>query len=394
MCMSMTEALQKAMKTSIEKGQVAGVSLLVEKEGKEVCFLADGLADREAGKEMQRDTIFRLYSQTKPVCAAAAMVLVERGLLDLCQPVSDFLPGFQNQMVWENGQNRPVKREMQVHDLLGMTSGLYYPDETCVTGIQTAKIFEELDRRLLGDNPMTTQELANALGKCSLAFEPGSSWNYGTSADILGAVIEVVSGMTLGEFMKKEIFEPLGMKDTAFWVPEEKQGRLAKAYETVKREEGAELVLYTGNNLGIQNAMHRPPAYEAGGAGLASTLDDYMRFAKMLLNGGELDGARILKEETVKYLTGGELLPMQQREYEEKFGLTGLSYGNLMRVCKNPGQAKMFTREGEYGWDGWLGMHFAKFPKEKMTILLGMQKKDSGTWELTRKLRNIILSNI
>ena len=392
--MSMIENLQKAMQTSIDKCQVAGVSVLVEKDGKEVCFLAEGQADRETGKEIKRDTIFRLYSQTKPICAAAAMILMERGQLDIWQPVSDFLPGFKNQVVWENGQNRPVKKEVQVHDLLGMTSGLYYPDETCITGYQTAKVFEEVDARLLGDNPMTTQELANALGRCSLAFEPGSSWNYGTSADVLGAVIEVVSGMKLGEFMKKEIFEPLGMKDTDFWVPEEKQERLAKAYETVKAEDGASLVLYTGNNLGIQNAMHRPPAYEAGGAGLASTLDDYMRFAKMLLNGGELDGVRILKENTVKYLTGGELLEKQQGGFEDRFGLTGYSYGNLMRVCKNPGQAKLFAREGEYGWDGWLGMYFANFPKENMTILVGMQKKDSGTWELTRKIRNIILSSL
>lgn len=392
--MSMIENLQKTMRTSIEKCQVAGVSLLVMKDGEEICFLADGMADREAGKELKRDTIFRLYSQTKPVCAAAAMILVERGLLDLCQPVSDFLPGFKDQVVWENGQNRPVKKDMQVYHLMGMTAGLYYPEDTCVTGYQTAKVFEEVDARLLGDNPMTTQELANALGKCSLAFEPGSSWNYSTCADILGAVIEVVAGMKLGEFMEKEIFGPLGMKDTAFWVPEEKQERLAKVYETVQTEKGAELTLYTGNHLGIQNAMHRSPAYEAGGAGLASTLDDYMRFAKMLLNGGELDGVRVLKEETVKYLTGGQLLDKQQTVFEDNFGITGYSYGNLMRVCKNPGQAKMFTREGEYGWDGWLGMHFANFPKENMTILVGMQKKDSGTWELTRKLRNIVLSSI
>ena len=390
----MIHLLQKAMKKSIEECKVAGVSVLVVKDGEEVCFVSEGLADRDAGKEIKRDTIFRLYSQTKPVCAVAAMILVERGELDLYQPVSDFLPGFKNQVVWENGQNRPVKREMHVHDLLGMTSGLYYPDENHATGLQTTRIFEELDERLLGDNAMTTQELANALGKCTLAFDPGSYWHYGTSADVLGAVIEVVTGMKLGEFMEKEIFEPLGMKDTGFWVPEEKQHRLAKVYETVKNENGAELVLYTGNNLGIQNAMHRPPAYEAGGAGLASTLDDYLRFAQMLLNGGELDGVRILKEETVKYMTNAQLLDCQQSGYEERFGLMGYSYGNLMRICKNPGQAKALAREGEYGWDGWLGVYFANFPKENMTILMGMQKKDSGTWELTRKLRNIILSSI
>lgn len=392
--MNLSDKLTKVIKKSIEEKQVAGVSLLIQKAGEEICFLAEGLADREAEKAMERDTIFRLYSQTKPVCAVAAMILMERGELDLSKNVSDFLPGFSNQMVWEDGKNRSVKREMQVQDLLRMTSGLYYPDDTCEAGRQAAKVFEKIDERLLGDNPMTTIEIANALGKCSLGFEPASSWNYGTSADVLGAVIEVVTGMTLGEFMEKEIFAPLGMKDTAFWVPEEKQERLAKTYEMVKDGEEAKLVLYQGNHLGIQNAMHRNPAFQSGGAGLASTLDDYMRFAKMLLNGGEYEGVRILSEETVKYLTQGELLDKQQKAFEEKWWLSGHTYANLMRVCQNPGKACMLTREGEYGWDGWLGMYFVNFPKENMTILMGMQKKDSGTWELTRKLRNIILSNL
>lgn len=392
--MNLSDKLTKVIKESIEKKQVAGVSLLIQKDGEEICFLAEGMADKEAEKLMERDTIFRLYSQTKPVCAVAAMILMERGELELSKNVSDFLPGFSNQMVWEDGKNRPVKREMQVQDLLRMTSGLYYPDDTCEAGRQAAKVFEKIDERLLGDNPMTTIEIANALGKCSLGFEPASSWNYSTSADVLGAVIEVVTGMTLGEFMEKEIFAPLGMKDTAFWVPEEKQERLAKTYEMVKDGEEAKLVLYQGNHLGIQNAMHRNPAFQSGGAGLASTLDDYMRFAKMLLNGGEYEGVRILSEETVKYLTQGELLDKQQNAFEEKWWLSGHTYANLMRVCQTPGKACMLTREGEYGWDGWLGMYFANFPKENMTILIGMQKKDSGTWELTRKLRNIILSNL
>lgn len=392
--MNMCERLTEVIRKSIEEKQVSGVSLLVQKDGEEVCFLAEGMADREAEKTIKRDTIFRLYSQTKPVCAVAAMILMERGELDLCQNVSAFLPGFKNQTVWENGVNRPVKREVQVQDLLRMTSGLHYPDEISEAGRQTARLFKEIDERLLGDDPMSTIEIANALGKCSLGFEPASSWNYGTSADVLGAVIEVVTGMRLGEFMEKEIFTPLGMKDTAFWVPEEKQARLAKTYETVKEGEEAKLVLYEGNHLGIQNAMHREPAFQSGGAGLASTLDDYMRFAKMLLNGGEYEGVRILNEETVKYLTQGQLIDKQQNAFEEKWWLSGHTYANLMRVCKNPGKASLFTREGEYGWDGWLGMYFANFPKENMTILMGMQKKDSGTWELTRKLRNIILSNL
>lgn len=392
----MKEKIIRAIKASIEQNDVAGVSVLVQKGNDEICFVAEGMADIEQNKPIARDTIFRLYSQTKPVCAAAAMILVERGLLDLYQPVSRYLPGFKNQKVWENGADRPVKREATIFDMLAMTAGTWYPDETCESGRQAAALFEEVDQRLYTDNQMGTIELANRIGGCSLGFDPGSSWNYSTCADVLGAVVEIVSGMRLGEFMKKEIFEPLGMNDTAFWVPQDKQDRLSKVYETVTDEVTGEktMVRYHGSHLGIQNKMEFDPAYEAGGAGLASTLDDYMKFARMLLNGGVLNGTRILKEETVKFFTDSQLLDWQQQPFEERFSLYGFSYGKLMRVGKNPAKSAMLIREGEYGWDGWLGVYFANFPKEDMTILFGMQKKDSGTWELTRELRNIILSTL
>ena len=140
--------------------------------------------------------------------------------------------------------------------------------------------------------------------------------------------------------------------------------------------------------------MDMPPAFESGGAGLASTLDDYMRFARMLMQGGRLDGVRILKPATVRYLSGGELMEGQQKAFEQWIGLEGFSYGNLMRVCKNPDRAGLVAAEGEYGWDGWLGLYFANYPKEKLTILMGTQKKDAGTFALTRKLRNILLSEV
>lgn len=390
----MISNLRDTINSYINRNEIAGVSVLVQKGNDEICFLAEGMADIENQKELKRDTIYRLYSQTKPVCAAAVMILVERGLLDLYQPVSDFLPGFKNQQVWENGKNRPVKREATIKDLLQMTAGSYYPEDTCESGRQAEKLFAEVEARLYGENPMTTIELANAIGQCSLNFDPGSSWNYGLSADVLGAVVEIVSGMKFGKFLEKEIFQPLNMSDTAFWVPEEKQHRLAVAYEMITDEKGNHLIPYLGNHVGIQNRMEREPAYEAGGAGLVSTLDDYLKFARMLLNGGELNGVRILRKETVKYLTQGELLEKQQPDFIDRFGLMGYSYGNLMRVCKNPSQASMLTRKGEYGWDGWLGMYFANFPEEDATILIGMQRKAIGMWPLTRKLRNIILSSI
>lgn len=393
--MQLEKILKGILKTSIENSEIAGANFLVIKDGKEMVYVQDGMADREAERKIERDTIFRMYSQTKPVTSVAAMILMERGLLDFYTPVSEFLPSFAQMCVAKGEERIPCTRQILVNDLLNMTSGLVYPDEDTEAGRAAGRVFEEACSRLYSEKPMTTRELADKLAACPLAFEPGSSWTYGTSADILGAVIEVVSGKSLSEFMQEEIFEPLGMKDTAFWVPKEKQSRLAKAYETVEKENGGkELILYTGDNLAICNSMANPPAYEAGGAGLASTLDDYSRFAAMLLNGGSLEGVQILQPKTVEFFRSGELLPAQQDSFRNWIGLEGHSYGNLMRVCKNPSQSGMMTRKGEYGWDGWLGMYFANFPNENMTILMGTQKKDGGTFGLTRKLRNAILSRV
>lgn len=393
--MELENILKEILNASIENSEIAGANFLVVKDGKEVVYVQEGLADRETGRKIERDTIFRLYSQTKPVTSAAAMILMERGLLDFYAPVSEFLPSFAQMCVAKGGERIPCTRQILVNDLLNMTSGLVYPDEGTEAGRAADKVFQEVCSRLHSKEPMTTRELVDKLSVCPLSFEPGSSWAYGTSADVLGAVIEVVSGKRLSEFMREEIFEPLGMKDTAFWVPKEKQGRLAKSYETVEKENGGkELVLYTGDNLAVRNDMAVPPAYEAGGAGLVSTLDDYSRFAAMLLNEGSLDGVQILKPKTVEFFRSGELLPAQQDSFRNWVGLEGYSYGNLMRVCKNPPRSGMMTRKGEYGWDGWLGAYFANFPEEKMTILMGTQKKDGGTFGLTRKLRNVILSRV
>lgn len=420
--MTLKEKLISAMEQAVDNCEVAGVNILVEQSGEELCYCQAGMADVEENRPMSRDTIFRLYSQSKPIAAAAALILMEKGELDLCHPVSDFLPAFAKQyycteegttgaaaaggqqkeeteagagdLVSSPTEIKPVLQPMRVFDLLRMTSGLVYPDEVTESGRQAAKVFEEMDRRLYTEQAMTTREVADALAGCTLAFEPGSSWRYGTSADVLGAVVEVVSGMKFGDFLEKELFGPLGMKDTAFWVPQEKQGRLAAAYETIAGNNGNSLLRYEGNNLAIRNGMDKPPAFESGGAGLASTLDDYMRFARMLMRGGTLDGVQILKPATVRYMTGGDLMEAQQAAFEKWIGLEGFSYGNLMRVCKKPERAGFIAREGEYGWDGWLGLYFANFPKEKITFLMGTQKKDAGTFALTRKLRNLVLTEL
>lgn len=202
--------------------------------------------------------------------------------------------------------------------------------------------------------------------------------------------MEAASGKSFGEFLKKEIFEPLGMTDTGFWVEPDKRSRLVKTY--ADNGEGG-LKLYTGNHLGIIQQMDREPAFESGGAGLVSTIDDYAKFANMLMREGNLNGVTILKPRTVKYLTSGTLNETQQRGFDLWQTLCGFSYGNLMRVMKDSSKAGDMGCLSEYGWDGWLGAYFCNCPKEKLTILFMMQKTDTGTTSLTRKLRNIILSS-
>lgn len=385
--------LHEIMKEAIDRSEVAGVNLLVYKDGQEIFYGEEGYADREAKKPLTRDTIFRLYSQSKPVTAACAMALMEQGKLDLYQGLGEFFPDFWNVMVGEPG--RPAYKAtsmVSVHDLLRMTSGISYPDDQTPAGIASARVFDEAIARLHTDNGMSTIEFAEKMAKNPLNYNPGEKWQYGASADILGAVIEKVSGKRFGTFLKETILEPLGMTETGFFVPEEKRSRLAKTYETYWENGKVDMRLYDGDNLAINNFMDRDPAFESGGAGLASTLDDYMKFAQMLLNKGSYNGKQILKPRTVEYMTGGKLLPRQQECFDNWNGLNGFSYGNLMRVCKYPDMAGMLVGDGEYGWDGWLGMYFANLPKENMTILMGTQKKDSGTFPLTRKLRNVLLS--
>lgn len=381
--------IKKVLKAGIENHELAGANLLVIKDNKEIFYHEDGLADRESGITIRRNSIFRLYSMSKPVTATAVMILLERGEIDLYDPVSKFLPGFKDQMIGTENGSVPTGREVNLKDLLSMTSGLVYGGDS-KAGKDTEALLKEIDDRLLGDSPMTTVEAMNKLGKCALAYEPGTSWEYGTSADVLGAVVEVVSGKSFGEFLKEEIFEPLNMVDTGFYVPEQKRSRLVKTYGDDGK---GGLEIYTGNNLGIVNKMDRHPAFESGGAGLVSTIDDYSKFAKMLMNEGSLDGVKILRPKTVKYLTSATLSGEQQKSFNNWLTLCGHSYGNLMRVMTDCSRAGDIGSLGEYGWDGWLGAYFCNCPKDKLTFLLMMQKTDAGTTTLTRKLRNIILSS-
>ncbi|WP_438432692.1 serine hydrolase domain-containing protein [Gorillibacterium sp. sgz500922] len=388
MMKDVTDQLQNALRASVHNKEIAGANFMVIQDGREVFYQEEGLADLATGRKIARDSIFRLYSMTKPITAAAVMLLLERGELDLFDPVSHYLPGFSNPQVENNGVLVPACREVDIHDLLNMTSGLVY-DGPGLAGQHASALFQELGRRLDGENPMSTMEFANRLGQGPLSFEPGSSWAYGTSADVLGAVVEAVSGMRFGEFLQKEFFEPLGMKDTGFWLSEEQRSRLVNVYQD-GGEEG--LKLYEGNHLGVLNSLDQKPAFESGGAGLASTIEDAAKFTTMLMNQGSVNGVSLLRPKTVRYLTSAALTAGQQKAFEPWHSLSGHSFGNLMRILTDAGKAGVIGSPGEYGWDGWLGAYFCNSPQDKLTILFMVQKKDAGTLPITRKLRNIAFS--
>ncbi|WP_339315797.1 serine hydrolase domain-containing protein [Paenibacillus sp. FSL R10-2734] len=387
---NITNQLQKTLKASIVNKEIAGANLMVIKDGKEVFYHEDGMADLESGRPITRDSIFRLYSMTKPITATSVMLLMERGDIDLFDPVSRYISGFKNQLVEKNGELVSVGREVNIHDLLNMTSGLVYGG-TDKAGQHTDALFQELSSRLYSENPMSTMEFASSLGRGPLSFEPGSYWQYGTSADVLGAIVEVVSGMRYGEFLNKEIFEPLEMEDTGFWLPEAKRERLAKTYQD---DGNGGLKLYAESHLGICHQMDLEPAFESGGAGLVSTIDDAAKFTTMLMNQGSLNNVQLLKPRTVQYLTSPSLTDWQQNGFSLWHSLCGHSYGNQMRIMTESGKAGLIGGQGEYGWDGWLGAYFSNSPQDSLTILFMIQKRDAGTMSITRKLRNIVFSSL
>lgn len=392
--MNLQDKVTALIEDAVGYGLVGGANVLVEQNGREVLYAQGGYADVENRKSMQRDNIFRMYSMSKVSTSLATMILMERGKLDLYQNIADFIPEYrQMEVVRVDGSVGPMTRYISVKNLLDMTSGISYPGCSNPSDKGSALVFDEACARLRTDNEMSTMELAKKLAAYPLAYEPGTSWRYGASADVLGAVIEAVTGQKYADFMAKEIFEPLGMKDTAFYVPADKRDRFANTYETIWGSEGGHLIPYTGDNLAINNSMDREPAFASGGAGLASTLDDYMQLCRMLINNGVHDGKQFIKPETVRFMTTGALTDICQKDFNWD-SLIGHTYGNLLRVCDKPGQTAMITRQGEYGWDGWLGVYMANFPNEKLTFLMGTQKRDAGTFDLTRRIRNVILSEL
>ena len=371
--------IQKTLDEYVNKKLVAGVNVLVYKDNNETGYWQSGYSDVKEQKNYSRDTICRMYSMTKTVTAAAAYKLIEQGKLDLGQQLKDILPEFA----------QTSEKPILIQDLLNMTSGYSYGAywKGSTTGEKlTSKLIEELNADTAGPCKITTRDFASRIAEIPLNFEPGTDYQYGFSADILGAVIEKVSGLKFSEFLKENIFNPLGMEDTDFYVPASKQPRLSKIY-------GTELKEFTGCNLGIQYTMDHAPAFESGGAGLCSTIDDYMKFALMLLNGGSLNGRRILNAPTVDFMTTARLRDDLQLKFNKKMEhLSGYTYCNLLRIAVEPQKCKAITSKGEYGWDGWLGPYLSVDPQNCLAIVMTMQKTDAGTWDLTRRIKNIVYS--
>ena len=383
--MTLEKRLTQCMEEAVQREEAAGLSLLIRKDDRELVYAQAGHADRKSGKPVSRDAIFRLYSQTKPVTAVAAMILAERGQLDLMEGVDRYLSGFRNpKVVQADGFAQALPRAPWILELMGMTAGLCYPDSD-PAGTCAAQIFEQQQEDMKNGGGLDTVAFCNQLGKQPLAFAPGTHWRYSTCADVLGAVIEVASGRRFGEFLKEEIFEPLGMADTDFWTPPEKAERLVTCYE--RTSDG--LREYEVCHLAV-GKYDQPPAFESGGAGLVSTLDDYAAFGQMLLNGGTYRGHRILSPESVRYLRSPQLSPQVRRDLWDTLG--GYNYGHLLRICDQPGASGYITSPGEYGWDGWLGTYFINLPRENITFLMYQNTKDTGTSGVTRRCRNILAS--
>lgn len=367
-----------------------GASICILQHGKEVYRKEYGEADKEKHIPMQSDTIFRCYSMTKPITSVAVMTLVEKGALSLSDPASKYLPGFKDQKVYTENGLVPVNREVTIQDLLDMTAGVVYPDASFPAGAIMDEIQADFyDKQAKGEKTPTTYELANIIGKQPLAHQPGERWLYGFCADVLGAIVEVVSGKRYIDYLKETIFEPLGMIDTDFYVPEEKQHRFMQFYQYMP--ETQTLDPCTWQHLCLSHMHLKQPTFESGGAGLVSTVDDYSKFACMMLGKGTYQGVRILGRKTVEWMTTNHLNEQQLQSFDWE-ALKGYGYGNLMRVMTHTELSESIGSNGEFGWDGWLGSYVAMDPQEDLAIVYVINKCGGNGYRDVQVIRNIVYS--
>ena len=382
--MSKEEIVRGICNKAVNEQVFPGINVLYIRDNKEIYYYETGYADIENKVPFKRDTICRLFSASKVITAAAVWKCIEDGKLYLDHMVKDFLPGFRNLRVDKDGVPSKPARALRVRDLLSMQSGLLYNGKD-LAGIDAEERFRKIQESCESEQGMTTVEVANYLGEGIARFEPTKGWVYGSSADILGALVEVASGMRFGEFLKNYFFEPLEMKDTGFFVPEEKLSRLATPYKTV---DGA-LVRDFNCHLGMPNTATKAPNFESGGGGLYSTIDDLSAFCQMLLNEGTYKGKSILNKATVRAMRTPQLTTDERVQYWNYFkDNRGYSFGNLMRIMEDPGIAYSLGSKGEYGWNGWMGCYLSVVPEHKGVILMMTQKCEASYSQTTKFLRD------
>lgn len=373
--------LDALFEREIQEERIKGASLLVEHKGKREFKNVYG-SDRE-------DSIYKVFSMTKPITTTAIMMLYERGLVDLFDPVSKYLEGYGHMQVATTKGLVDAKEPITLKHLLNMTSGLVYPGTESEPERIMEDLYRELHEKAVKGAGMSNLDIINALGSVPLLFHPGEAWHYGISADVIGGVVEVVTGVTYGEFLKNEIFEPLEMRDTGFYVKEEEYHRLAQMYSRID-EKGhlreSDEKAYAGLNM---YAPTKPPYIESAGGGLYSTLEDYSHFVQMLAAKGSFHGKRLLGRKTVEYISQSQLTDAQAKTiYFDS--LEGYSYGNLMRIMTDPARAGSNGSIGEYGWDGLPGTYFFVDPEEELMLVYMQQIEQGADQVLRRKMRQII----
>lgn len=329
----------------VDRRRLPGALALVLHGDDEVYYTEAGFADVEKGRPLSRDAIFRMFSSTKTVTSVAMMQCIERGLISLRAPLSEYIPEFRDCVV---GRERvPAKTEPLVYHVMNMVSGIHYPHGTDddPTTIEVRRLWAEMDAGVF----TSTVDFVKRLAKCPLSFEPGDRWEYGYGADVAGALVEIVSGKRFGQFLKENIFDPLGMNDTGFTVSDEKRARLATAYQFTP--DGFEPNAIAARHLGVTDGDPRT-GFESGGAGLLSTIDDWAQFHRMLLGGGTYRGERIISPAAFEYMTSNQLTAHQARTY--KHGPSGFGYGNFFNVVKPDTRRQNNFGPGAFSWGGWL----------------------------------------
>ncbi|MDX1521092.1 MAG: serine hydrolase domain-containing protein [Anaerolineae bacterium] len=367
LCASRLDRLDTLLQRLIDNQELAGTVTLVARQGQVAHFKAQGWQDLETRRPMGRDSLFRIYSMTKPITSVAVLMLFEEGHFRLTDPVAGFIPAFADLCICNGpgytGLNlEPLRRPITIRDLLTHTAGLSY-------GFYEDSPVEQLYRdAALFDSTCSLPDMLEKLVRIPLMFQPGTAWRYSMASDVLGRLVEVVSGRPLDRFFADRIFEPLDMAETFFHVPEDKLHRLAAIYQPAD-EGGLEL---TGDEW-RKDLFDPSNCLLLGGSGLVSTATDYVRFCQMLLNRGELNGARLLGRKTVALMTANHIPPDQLPLQTGPTTMDGYGFGLGVRVMLDPAQAKRLGSVGEYGWAGLATTYFFIDPREDLIGILMAQ---------------------